>query len=198
MALMTEKDTSMHEANTTQVEIKRAVPEDAEGLCSIRDKGWLAAYPNPELGITVEDVRLMAQGPNGEYVPRRIAGMKERFAKQDGINTATFVARIGNKIAGYADPFIDEQGHHRVGALYVDPDLHGRGIGSKLMQKVLEFYGPNKDIYLEVVSYNQNAINFYKRFGFEATDGVVPEEEGRPDYLKSLPLIEMVRRATSA
>lgn len=44
-------------------------------------------------------------------------------------------------------------------------------------------------------SYNQNAINFYKRFGFLQTDAQVAPEEGRPAYLKTLPQVEMVLRA---
>ena len=71
------------------------------------------------------------------------------------------------------------------------------GIGGKLMRQVLDLYGRDEDIFLEVVSYNQNAIDFYERFGFEQTDAIVPEEEGRPGYLKTLPQIEMVLRAKS-
>lgn len=50
--------------------------------------------------------------------------------------------------------------------MYVAPEAQGKGVGSKLMNQVLDWYGRDQDIYLEVVSYNQNAINFYKRFGF--------------------------------
>lgn len=50
--------------------------------------------------------------------------------------------------------------------------------------------GDDKDVHLGVVSYNQRAIAFYKKWGFE----VVPDSEKLYDDL--LPEIEMVRRAS--
>jgi ribosomal protein S18 acetylase RimI-like enzyme len=173
------------------VEIAKASPGDAEVICDIRDRAWLEAYPNAELGITRDDIRLNAQGRGGEFVPRRIAYLKDQFGK----DSSTFVAKVDGKVVGYIDPQINERQRKRIGALYVAPEFQRMGIGSKLMQTVLNLYGRDDDIYLEVVSYNENAIRFYKRFGFEKTDAVVPEEEGRPEYMKSLPEIEMVLRA---
>jgi aminoglycoside phosphotransferase (APT) family kinase protein/ribosomal protein S18 acetylase RimI-like enzyme len=188
---MSEATMTKPEFDREAVTIERAVPDDAEIICDIRDRAWLEAYPNAELGITSEDVRTMAQGREGEFVPRRIAYLKEQFGKDDP-NQTTFVAKAAGKVVGFIDPRIDEQNHRRVGAIYVAPEAQGKGVGGKLMKQVLGYYGREQDIYLEVVSYNQNAIDFYKRFGFEQTDTVVPEEEGRPDYLKTLPQIEMV------
>ena len=71
----------------------------------------------------------------------------------------------------------------------------GTGVGGKLIHHALGLFGRDRDIFLEVVSYNQNAIDFYERFGFEKTDVVVPPEVGRPDYLKSIPQTQMVLRA---
>jgi GNAT superfamily N-acetyltransferase len=118
------------------VVIERAVPDDAEIICDIRDRAWLEAYPNAELGITVEDVRIMAQGREGEFVPRRIAYLKEQFGKDDP-NQTTFIAKAGGKVVGFIDPRIDEQNHRRVGAIYVAPEAQGKGVGGKLMKQVL-------------------------------------------------------------
>ncbi len=177
------------------VAIERAVPSDAEAICDIRDRAWLKAYPNAELGITVDDIRVNAQGREGEFVPRRIAYLKEKLAQADRPDGATFVARADGKTIGFVDPSI-EDGKRRIGAIYVSPEAQGMGVGGKLMEQALAWHGRDEDIFLEVVSYNQNAIDFYKRFGFEQTDAVVEDEPGRPDYLKSLPQIEMVLRAT--
>jgi ribosomal protein S18 acetylase RimI-like enzyme len=115
-----------------------------------------------------------------------------------GTGLTTFIAKVDGKLVGYIDPRIDEQNHRRIGAIYVSPEAQGMGVGGKLMSKVLGLYGRDQDIFLEVVSYNQNAIDFYERFGFEKTDTVVPEEEGRPDYMKTPPpQIEMVLKAES-
>ncbi len=192
---MNEFNILIPELDTLPIDIERAVPGDAEVICDIRDRAWIKAYPNTELGITAEDITLNAQGRGGVFVPRRIAYLKDELAKDDGTGLSTFVAKADGKVVGFIDPRVDEQFHRRIGAIYVSPDAQGMGVGGKLMAKVLDLYGRDQDIFLEVVSYNQNAINFYVRFGFEKTDTVVSEEQGRPDYMKSLPQIEMVLKA---
>lgn len=192
---MNEADAVMPELDKPLVEIERAEPENAEVICDIRDRAWLETYPNDKLGITREDILLMAKGPNSEYVPRRIAFLKEQFAKNDGTGTGTFVAKVESQVVGYTTLDIDELGRRRIGAMYVAPEAQGSGVGGKLMKQALDALGRYGDIYLEVVSYNGKAIGFYEHFGFEKTDEAVPEEEGRPDYLKKLPQTEMVLRA---
>lgn len=101
------------ELEKSSVEIERAVPDDAETICAIRDRAWLKAYPNNEFGITVDDIILNTQGQNGEFVPRRIAYLKDQLAKDDGFSLTTFVAKVSGKVVGYIDPRIDEQGRRR-------------------------------------------------------------------------------------
>ena len=185
------------ELENLAVKIERAIPDDAEIICDIRDRAWLIAYPKADLGITTDDIRVMAQGRDGEFVPRRTAYLKKQLADDDGNGLTTFVAKVSNKVVGYVDPRIDEQKHRRIGAIYVVPEFQGMSVGSKLMQHVIDLYGRDEDIFLEVVSYNQKAIDFYRGFGFAQTDAVVPEEPGRPEYLKSLPQVEMVLRPGS-
>lgn len=194
---MSETTISKPEADKLAVEIERAKPEDAETICDIRDRAWIEAYPNDELGITAEDIKLNAQGRNGEFIPRRIAHLKDQFAQDDGTGLTTFVAKVEGKVVGYIDSQVDEQKRRQISAVYVAPEAQGVGVGSKLMKHVLDLYGRDQDIFLEVINYNQNAIDFYKRFGFEETDAIVPKEEGAPDYVKQLPQIEMVLKAKS-
>lgn len=129
------------EFDSRSVVIERAVPDDAQVICDIRDRAWLIAYPNTELGITADDIRVNAQGRDGEFVPRRIAYLKEQFAKDDGIGLTTFVARVGGAVVGYVDPRIDEQNRRCIGAIYVAPEAQGMGIGGKLMKQVLDLFG---------------------------------------------------------
>lgn len=188
-----EQLTSMNETNESEITIERATPQDAEVICDIRDRARIAAYPNEALGITADDVALMAQGPGGEFLARRIAHLKEQFADRERLDT--LVARQGDDVVGFVTPEVDEHGVQSIDALYVKPEMQHKGIGAKLMEQALYELDPKHDIYLDVVSYNQKAIDFYARYGFEATDAVVPPEPGRPEYLKSLPMTEMVLRA---
>lgn len=192
---MRELTPSRNEIENFHVVIEEAIPEDAESICRIRDEAWLAAYPNEYLGISRNDVLILAQGPNGEYLPRRIKFYRELVEKNDPRH-AVYVARSAEDVVGFVSPEIEESGRRRVGQLFVSPTLQGKGIGSKLLQKALEWHGPHTEIYLEVVSYNQDAINFYKSFGFEVIDAEIKPEPGRPSYLKShLPLTPMLRQA---
>jgi GNAT superfamily N-acetyltransferase len=154
------------ETRPNDVTISPANIEDAETICHIRDNAWLKAYPNEQLGITKEDVLLMAQGPIGVYAPRRIHFYKEFIASKNPKHTV-FVAKNNEGVVGFVSPEIEESGRRRVGQLFVDPSAQGTGIGSMLLQKALEWHGLDNEVYLEVVSYNANAISFYETFGFK-------------------------------
>lgn len=59
-----------------------------------------------------------------------------------------FIAMIGNEIGG----------------LFLDPELHGRGLGRALVTDIFDTHGA-----LEVEVFEQNAVGrrFYKSYGFE-------------------------------
>ena len=51
-------------------------------------------------------------------------------------------------------------------AIYVLPEYQGRGVGRQLMEQGMEWLGSNKDIILDVVSYNDKATAIYEKMGF--------------------------------
>jgi len=63
--------------------------------------------------------------------------------------------------------------------LYVHPDHHGRGIGSRLLAEV-EAMVEGDELWLEVVDGNDPAFDFYRARGFEeverVTDGEWPDD----------------------
>src|SRR5689334_21101850 len=127
----------MTQINKPLIKIEKAVPGDAEIICDIRDRAWFEAYPNAELGITSEQIELNAKGRAGEFVPRRIAYLKEQFAKNKNANLTTYVAKINGKVVGYVEPCIEEQGRRRIGAMYVTPEFQRKGVGGKLIRHAL-------------------------------------------------------------
>jgi GNAT superfamily N-acetyltransferase len=175
--------------------IRPAVPADAEGITRVNVETWLATYPNDELGITVELLRGYLVGAAGEKAAQRV----DRFRKiieassAAGASNGTFVALSGGVIVGYALPHITGEGCHRVGALYVLPAFHGRGIGHLLLERTLAWHGDGQDVYLQVAAYNQRAMRFYERHGFVRTGG-----EGHDDVAAfgdvRIPELEMLRR----
>jgi GNAT superfamily N-acetyltransferase len=186
--------TISNELDNSSVTIERALPEDAEAVSELLRQTWLATYPNAKAGITEEDIRLRTEGENGERIPQNVENWRKRIESDDG-SVAVFVARTDGKVLGMAAPGIID-GKRRIGAMYVLPEAQGKGVGSILMQNALEWHGDKEDIYLLVASYNQNAIDFYKRFGFEQTDTPIVDE-GNVYGDTHIPEIEMIKRAKS-
>lgn len=179
------------------VKIDRAKPEDAAIICDIRDRAWVQTYTNTERGISAEQILLNAQGSDGVFLPRRIAYMQRVLADNIDKDVTTYVAKNNNQIVAYIEPLIDEDAKQWISAVYVAPEYQGNGIGGQLMEQALSVLDRSKDIFLEVVSYNQNAITFYESFGFIKTDAVVLPDERAPDYVVALPEIEMVLPANA-
>mgnify|MGYP003666667369 FL=1 len=74
-------------------------------------------------------------------------------------NTDTWVVDIGGKIEG----FIALMGNE-VGAIFLQPEWHGKGVGKALMDKAQELHG---DLEVEVFKENSIGRQFYSRYGFE-------------------------------
>jgi GNAT superfamily N-acetyltransferase len=178
--------------------IRPAVPEDAQGISRVNVETWLATYPNDELGITAELLRLHLEGAAGEKTAGRVARIRRSIAEPaaGGSLSANFVAVSGGAIVGYTFPFITAEGRHRVGALYVLPAFQGRGIGHLLLARNLAWHGDSHDVYLHVAAYNEHAVRFYEGHGFALTGG-----EGHDDVAAignvRIPEMEMLRRGRS-
>lgn len=174
------------------IEVEPARVEDAAEIAAVQRHTWLATYPNPEAGITKEDVWMAIAGKEGECIPVRVDRWREKL-ENVGSERGVFVVRDGDKVIGYTAPAIrDEQ--RRLGGLYVLPEAQSRGVGQALLEQAVAWHGRDEDIFLHAVSYNTSAIQFYTRHGFEATGREVMDDmAGKP-----LPCIEMVLHAASA
>jgi ribosomal-protein-alanine N-acetyltransferase len=84
-------------------------------------------------------------------------------------NNRYVAARVGDTLVGYAGlarlgrtpPFEFEI--HTIG---VDPAYQRHGIGRGMMDRLLEFAGPQSTVYLEVRTDNAPAISLYRSLGF--------------------------------
>lgn len=93
--------------------------------------------------------------------------MTDEFIAQERINVAevympntdTWVVDIGGKVEG----FIALMGNE-VGAIFVQPRCHGKGVGKALMDKAQALHG---DLDVEVFKENSIGRKFYSRYGFE-------------------------------
>jgi ribosomal protein S18 acetylase RimI-like enzyme len=77
-----------------------------------------------------------------------------------------------------------------IGGLFVDPRLHGQGIGRALVGAAAARHG---DLSVEVYAENTGALAFYRRLGFVETGRRPRDDQGRPHAL-----VTMLRPATPA
>jgi len=74
-------------------------------------------------------------------------------------NGDAWVAVIEGRVAGFSILHGNE-----VGALFVNPEYHGKGVGFALMNKAKELH---RELSVEVFKENGIGNNFYSRYGFE-------------------------------
>ena len=90
-------------------------------------------------------------------------------------NTETWVYEVNDEVLGFVALIGNE-----VGALFLDPDFHGHGIGYRLMKHVSKLH---KELEVEVFKKNSIGRGFYKRFGFKYLSEGVHEGSGC-DFLR--------------
>ncbi|MCM3141849.1 acetyltransferase [Brevibacillus sp. MER 51] len=74
----------------------------------------------------------------------------------------------------------------KIEMLFVDPEYHGKGIGSRLLEHAERKYGPHLTV--DVNEQNEGAYAFYRRYGFVQTGRSELDGSGRPFPLLHLDL----------
>lgn len=143
------------------VSIREMVDDDVPEVLRIGDAGWRAAYGDILRAETIDEAI------DTWYDPEMI---REQIADEDAGN---FVAERDGEVVGYVSGGpAEESGVTILGAIYVDPDYWGEGIGTALLQ---EFERDCRDrgddtIRLHVLADNDIAVSFYRKHGYEAVD----------------------------
>lgn len=92
-----------------------------------------------------------------------LKALKSRLAKRDAV---FLVAEEDCRIAGTTFATHMPSGEARLHQLYVLPDYHGRGLGSRLLAEVQNRLGDINTLSLEVEEANTSARRFYEHHGF--------------------------------
>lgn len=168
--------------------IKEAKVKDIKGIQEVFYKTWLETYPNKKAGITVEDVEAKYKDRFSE------AALEKR--KNDILNQSDnkllLLAKENDTIIGVCK-LKKEETFNELEAIYVLPEYQGQGIGKMLWERASEFFDNNKDIIVQVATYNNQAINFYKKLGFVDTGKKFAKENHRmPVSGKIIPETEMI------
>lgn len=138
--------------------IRDATVEDIAGIQRVARRGWTATYGDflPETAIDA----ILADW----YAPEQLE------PSITAENTVYLVAETDD-IAGYASaaPTANEEG--QLYAIYIDPDRWNDGIGTGLLDSILERLEERgvRRLRVEVLADNTVGIPFYESRGFERT-----------------------------
>ena len=91
----------------------------------------------------------------------------------------TFVYEENSRIKG----FISLIDGNYIGALFVDINCQGQGIGKKLMEYLINRY---EKLSLSVYKQNEKAVSFYKNSGFKIVTEQENEDSGFIEYVMCL------------
>lgn len=86
-------------------------------------------------------------------------------------NTETWVLEVNGNVKGFISLMKNE-----VGALFMQPDCHGKGFGKALMDKAQELHG---DLVVKVFKENAIGRGFYSSYGFEQLEETLHEPTGQ-------------------
>lgn len=171
------------------IEVIDTIPEDVYGIRDVQKETWIDTYPNPELGISREDI--IERFKNTPEAQAKLEKRKATFYDSPQIHT--LVAKDEDKIIGFC---IANSEENRIQAIYVLPSCQGQGVGKKLMQEGLNWLDSKKDIYVNVASYNKKAIKFYENFfGFVESARPIHSEVCKLPSGAVIPEIELVKKA---
>ena len=170
--------------------ITSATSDDALGIQEVFYKTWLDTYPNNEAGITVEDIEDMFKNA---FTEETIQKRKEQIRNpKDGV--IMLIAKDGSKVVGLC-VLVKREDKNQLQAIYVLPEYQGKRIGSLFWEEAIKIFGLSKDIIVEVATFNDKAISFYKKLGFKDTGKRFSNEKFRMKSGSIIPEMEMILKA---
>lgn len=123
----------------------------------------------PLLGVWYQASLVGHSFLSAEFLERERVEIAERWLPL----AETIVFELDGRLAGFLSLVANE-----VGALFVDPDLYGRGIGRALMDEARV-----RRPFLELSVFEANEIGrrFYEAYGFELVARRMEERSGQPE-----------------
>ena len=147
-----------------EIKIMKASPADARGLREVQHQTWLATYANEKTKVTPEDIDWYFNNFKKVYSERSLEKTAQDLETQDG--GVALVAKEGEKIVGYAW-FLCGEDYNELGAIYILPEYHGRGIGKKLWEQGQIYFDQKKPTVVRLEENNESAKAFYANLGFQ-------------------------------
>ena len=161
------------EADDRLIRFRRATLDDVGRVAQIHVAAWKATYTG-----LVDQAALDAR-----TVDKRVDQWTEVLSGRQWLDHLVYVAEVDDRIEGFArvgpsdDPDVDRATTLNVFALYLDPEERGRGLGTALLDHVLEeaTAAGYRLATLYVLIDNVAARRFYERRGWQPEPEVVTE-----------------------
>ncbi len=181
----------------SKLTVQEMTLNDIDAISKIRQSAWVETYISEENDISAELI-------NDYFAYRRKKQNKQEQINKikDSISDPNKYFKVTKDEHGQVVGFIfgEKTATNRaiLGSLYLEPRLIGKGNGRLLMDGFLKWLGKGVECELFVVSYNNRAINFYKKYGF-VIESHEPTKEAHLDathpLVSKMPVIKMVRKA---
>ena len=141
-----------------QLTIRQADIEDINEIGFLANEIWPKVY---DYMISPDQIRYML---NLFYTPE---SLYRQMLEQHHV---FFLAELDDVPVGFASVGKIDEGVFRLHKLYVQPELHGKGVGKALVEAVLDeaFEGGGRKLQL-TVNKNNKSVTFYQRLGFNIT-----------------------------
>lgn len=163
------------------IKISKAGVEEVSEIKKLLYKTWISVYSGLYSKESID--KITADWHSIELLRKQILDPNRLF----------LVAKDGNKIVGMSNTasVSDKENEINIQRLHIDPDYQRQGIGTILINKVIEAFPKANKIDLEVEKQNKQAISFYKKSGFKIVSKKVFEVQNvqMPCYImeKTIP-----------
>ena len=97
--------------------------------------------------------------------PMNIAQITQRMREWLATDYICYVAKQNGQIIGYC-LYRDDGRHYYMRQLYVNRAHRRKGIATQLLDWLYENVWMDKKVRLDVLAHNEDAVAFYKRYGF--------------------------------
>jgi len=151
------------------MEIREATQEDIEGLTSFFFSAWIEAGPE-SLGWTGASEEGMEHIASHDFLSSLI----------DRDDVRIFLAWEGDDVVGFASNAKVDKDTVELSGIVVLDSRTGKGIGSELLESAIEAAKSDgfSTMIVKTESFNNRAIQFYRRKGFKKKDTRMEEIEG--------------------
>jgi ribosomal protein S18 acetylase RimI-like enzyme len=165
--------------------IFKSTTEDIPKIRTLQAKIWTDTYPNKSAGIEKKWIdHIVSKWLTPESLENSINFLAPIFTSPDHYHC---VAKINDSVCGFMHA--SKPGSQQLlGAIYVDMQYQGSGMAQKLMDSAMDWFDKTKDIKLEVADYNNRAISFYKKYGFELV------KNSKHMFEDKIPTVYMIRK----